>query len=120
MRAWTVCLLLVLTSGLATAHEFENVPVAIKGLGNSAKFRIIDPTGCTALITAESADSTIATVTPSGPISSADLTFTVTARRTGSTSIIVRWAGDVPGRCVELATRVVPVTITDFVAETNS
>jgi hypothetical protein len=79
------------------AHNFDKSVVEIVGLGKDGDFTIDDPTGCTALIRAEVVDPSVATVTPTGPISAQKLKFTVTSRKVGETQITIRWANGESG-----------------------
>lgn len=98
----------------AEAHDVfpESLELCRVAPHDFATFELRDPTGCTAIVTARTADAAIATVEPPGPFSVVRQIFTVRAVAAGETSILVTFMGDRAG-CTENGSHPVPVIVRD-------
>jgi RHS repeat-associated protein len=76
----------------AAAHAFDKTQVTLVRPGATGTFTVSDSTGCSANMSATSANTAIATISPSSG-AGVSLTFTVTAVALGSSYITVTWSG---------------------------
>ncbi len=95
-----------------TGHDLDPPALYLCGVGETGTFTLTDPTGCTALVTAQSHDEAIATVDPTSPGSVVTQTFEVFGRKIGKTLIEVRYIGDTD-ECTEKNTELVSVQVFD-------
>jgi hypothetical protein len=104
---------LLIASSHARAHGVFPRELEICGFDtdSTATFDVDDGGSCSALITVQSLDPMVATVTP-GAISAVRTTFTVEANGVGMTSIRVAWTGEGPN-CNDIGSDMVTVTVRD-------
>ena len=72
------------------AHQVAPTRLEIEA-DQSATFTVSDATGCAAELRASSANTSVATVTPPGPVTATSQTFTVQGVGAGTTQITVSW-----------------------------
>jgi len=98
------------------AHDVKPVELRII-LGDSRSFTVADLGSCSALITVESSDTSIATVNPAFiDAVSADFTVQASGSNTGEVTILVQWVGeDVGGEgfCQEISADTLTVKVID-------
>ena len=104
---------LLLSVGDARAHAVVPKEIEICGFDtdSTATFDVSDGGNCSALITVQSSDPMVATVTP-GAISAVRTPFTVEANGVGTATILVAWTGEGPN-CNDIGSDTVLVTVRD-------